>query len=155
MTISQNCTANVVWVHVWRLRQAQWQSWKTDSELELPGARETLTAILVLTHQSCCLELLIDSWMSLLEKAEVVFCVWFLLLCAVVLCQVSFTIFTFIFCVLSPTIAFPWPVAHPVLWSLKNQSFIDFKGRRMSWGSQPLRNTWTLNFHLYLNQPLS
>lgn len=48
---------------------------KTDSELELPGAGEMLTAILVLTHQSWCLELLIDSWVSLLEKVEVVFCV--------------------------------------------------------------------------------
>lgn len=36
----------------------------------------------------------------------------------------------------------------------ENQSFIDLKGRRMSWKSRLLWDKWTLNFHLYLNQIL-
>lgn len=37
----------------------------------------------------------------------------------------------------------------------ETQSFIDFKGRRMSWRSQPSWSKWALNFHLCLNQTWS
>lgn len=78
---------------------------KTDSELT--AAPSVLTVTWVLTDQSRSLELWIESWLSLLQKVEVVFCVWFPLLCAFVLYQVSFTVYMFFFCILSPTTAFP------------------------------------------------
>ena len=116
-------------------------------------------AMLVPTRQSCRLEFLVESWVSLLQKVELVFCVWFLPLWAVVLCQVSFTIFTS-----SITHTILYFISHSLLFPVicascavkpENQSFIEFKGKRTSWRSQPLWNKWTWNFLLYLNQTLS
>lgn len=70
----------------------QWQSWPTNSNQ--PAAPLALWVRLIDT--GCCWELLGESWVSISQKAEVVFSVLFLL-CTVISSPVSFAIFIFSF----------------------------------------------------------